>query len=238
MSKGDDSFLAELQQCGIEKIFANTINGKQWQELATWAANRPQIIPFYGIHPWQISAATLAADLQQLAVFLGRRHACCGEIGLDRLCRTDMALQHEVLKKQLELAAETDTFVAIHCVKAWGPLLEILTRFRGRLTFMVHSFQGSKEVMERVVGLGGMISFSPRILHGANGKILEVVTATPLDRLLLETDFPFQKKNQADSPRTYCRVLLRLYTLVSQLRRLPLAELTQAIEQNGTLCTH
>lgn len=238
VTNGDDSFLAELQRCGIEKIFANTVSGNQWHELSTWAANKPQIIPFYGIHPWHISAATLSADLQELAVLLGRSHACCGEIGLDRLCHTDFALQKEVFRRQLELAAETGTFVAIHCVKSWGPLLEMLTPFRGRITFMVHSFQGSQEVMERVVGLGGMISFSHRLLHGASGKSRQVVTATPLHHLLLETDFPFQKKDQADSARTYCRVLLRLYTLVSQLRRLPLAELAQAIKQNGTLCTH
>ena len=53
--------------------------------------------------------------------------AAVGEIGLDRWIKDyDMEQQEEVFIWQLRLAAERNLPVSIHCLQAWGRLLEIL----------------------------------------------------------------------------------------------------------------
>lgn len=232
------SLLAGLTACGIKKIYCNSVSADQWPTLTSLAANHQEILPFYGIHPWYINKNSVAADLEALAALLKNNHFFCGEIGLDRFCRTDFALQEDVFIRQLDLAAATRSFVAIHCVKAWGRLLDILTEYQGKISFMIHAFQGSKEVMERLVAMGGMISFSPRVMDADQHKISDVLRATPLENLLLETDFPFQKSIKGDPLKSYCQILTDLYLFISHLRQIPVEELIQIIEKNGSICTY
>lgn len=231
------AFLAQLADADISRIYCNSVSARQWPDLALMAASHPRVVPFYGIHPWH-GGDMADHDLEQLALLLADKNACCGEIGLDRLCKTDFRRQETLFRRQLDLAAATRSFVAIHCVRAWGPLLEILAEYQGEITFMLHGFQGSLEVMERVVAMGGMISFSDRLLAAPQPALQAVFMATPLDRLLLETDFPFLKSRTGEAPALYHQTLVELYTYVGGRRQLSLPELTEIIARNGSICTY
>lgn len=229
-----DDFLSNLSR--NTKNYCNTVGVDQWQALSVLSKKYPQVTPFFGIHPWHISE-NAPGEMKLLADFLTDKSSFCGEIGLDRLCKTDIHLQEEVFRGQLDIALSTESFVAIHCVKAWGKLLEILVEYRGKISFMLHSFQGSREVMERLVDLGGMISYSDRVMHANQQKIRDVVKATPLTNLLLETDFPFQTSLDGNSAPIYNQVVSNLYEFVSHLHNMPVNELEHIIENNGSICT-
>lgn len=226
-----------LPESGIKNVYCNSVHSRQWPKLSLLAESYPEIIPFYGLHPWYLGE-TVDHDLEILADILGHKSSFCGEIGLDRLCETDFALQESVFRRQLDIACATKSFVAIHCVKAWGTLLEILPEYQGRISFMIHSFQGAREVMERLVALGGMISFSPRVMDSSQQKLQNVLRYTPLENILLETDFPSHDKMPGTSGAEYCRILTNLYTFVSHLHQIPVAELTHRVEKNGSICTY
>lgn len=230
-------FFPSLSKVDITKIYCNSVSVSQWANLDLLAQKHPEVIPFYGIHPWNLRDIT-DHDLEILSHFLNKPKACCGEIGLDRLCKTDFLKQEKIFRNQLDLASKTNSFVAIHCVKAWGRMLEILAEYHGQISFMLHSFQGAREVMERVVAMGGMISFSDRVMAANQHKLQSVLMATPLENLLLETDFPFHKSRKGESPETYCQVLTNLYLFVSRLRQIPVTELTHRVERNGSICTY
>jgi Tat protein secretion system quality control protein TatD with DNase activity len=79
--------------------------------------------------------------------------------------------------------------VAIHCVKAWGLLLEILEQFAQEKmlpAIMIHAYGGSIETLQRLIRIGCFISFSCRLI--ADRKRHPAFLATPLPHLLLETD--------------------------------------------------
>ena len=65
--------------------------------------------------------------------------------------------------------------LSIHCLKAWGMLLEILQNEpRPHCGFMLHSFGGPGELIPRLAELGGYFSFpgfSPRLARYARGSI-------------------------------------------------------------------
>lgn len=230
-------FLNSIKECSVHKIYCNSTDRRQWPQLKALSEKYEQVIPFFGCHPWHLTSSSFDS-LEFLSELLNSPFAHCGEIGLDRLCNIDFSLQKEIFIKQLEIAKKTKSFVAIHCVKAWGPLLEILSDYQKSLSFMVHSFTGSLEVMRRLINMGGMISFSDRILQNKQAKFLEILEEIPLKNILLETDFPFQTSLPGTSPSIYCQLMSNLYTFVAKIKNISITELTEIIRNNGSICTY
>ena len=83
-----------------------------------------------------------------------------GEIGLDRRF-PDIEGQIDIFQRALSVAKEYDRLAIIHVVRAYGPLYDSLTDM-GIKRFLVHGYTGSVEMAERLIGLGGIISLSPR----------------------------------------------------------------------------
>ena len=90
---------------------------------------------------------------------------------------------------QLELAREMRRAVTIHCLKAWGPLIDALAECPPP-RFLMHSYGGSIETARRLLPLGAYFSFSGHFLHPRKAAALEVFRQLPHDRILLETDAP------------------------------------------------
>jgi len=139
--------------------------------------------------------------------------------------------------------------VAIHCVKAWGRLVEILSAFQSRLpVVMVHGFTGSREIMRRLTGMGVFISFSMQLAHPARNKLRKVFLQTPLDRLLLETDSPYQfcielidRENQTvltENKINEPGVIPALYHFGAALRGIRLNDFSRALWKNGKIFTN
>ena len=88
-----------------------------------------------GIHPWHAAADRLpllrlrAAHPQVVMI---------GEAGLDRLAEAPMSLQIELFEAQVRLADELRKPLIIHCVRAWGELLEVRKRLRPDSPWIVH----------------------------------------------------------------------------------------------------
>ncbi|KAE8816838.1 putative deoxyribonuclease [Hordeum vulgare] len=120
--------------------------------------------------------------------------AAVGETGLDKGSHgktIDFGEQVEVFQQQLELAKELEKPVSVHCVRAFGDLLEILKRTgpfpAGAL---LHSYLGSAEMVPDLANLGCYFSLSGFLTGMKSTKAKKMVKAIPLDRILLETDAP------------------------------------------------
>lgn len=116
-----------------------------------------------------------------------------GEIGLDyHEGREFEKEQKEVLRLQLELAAQRNLPVNIHLRDAWEDLLTIFKDCRHlNLRGNLHCFSGSYEVYQEAnrygdwsVGIGGVITFK-------NSKLAQTLERIPLHHILLETDAPY-----------------------------------------------
>ena len=92
---------------------------------------------------------------------------------------------------QLDLASQRNLPLSIHCLKAWGPLIEILeSRPLPQRGFLMHSYSGSAELIPRLAKLGAYFSFSGYFLHPRKQNVRDAFSSVPLDRLLIETDAP------------------------------------------------
>lgn len=185
-----------LEACAAEGVVRMVVNGaseSDWPRVLELAQQHPEVVPSFGYHPWYVHERT--PDWQpELVRFLDRIPSAVGEIGLDRWKEgLDRVAQEEVFVWQLRLAAARGLPVSIHCLQAWGRMLEILQREpRPACGFLLHSYGGPAEMIRPLARLGAYFSFPGYYLHERKARQRETFRQVPADRLLVETDAPDQ----------------------------------------------
>lgn len=202
--------VAEAAAAGVAGMVVNGTSEADWPGVLDLADRCPSVIPAFGLHPWRVPLRS-PAWREVLSGFLDRcPRAGLGEAGLDGWILDQPAArclelgtgpggpapmdeQLAVLSGQLDLASERGLPVTLHCLKAWGPLMDCLRR-RPALPhgFLLHSFGGSAGLVPELVRLGAWFSLSGHLLHPRKAPQAEVFRAIPPDRWLIETDAPDQ----------------------------------------------
>jgi TatD DNase family protein len=185
--------LAVCEKAGIKKMVVNGACESDWPQVLALARENKMVLPSFGCHPWYLHERT-PDWLTNLEKFLDAVPSAIGEIGLDRW-KPDLSYdgQEEAFLAQLHLAAERNLPVSIHCLQAWGRMLELLQKNpRPQCGFVLHSFGGPVEMVPAFAKLGAYFSFPGYFLQARKLKQRETFRAVPADRLLVETDAPDQ----------------------------------------------
>jgi TatD DNase family protein len=230
-------------EAGVVQLFCNATSESDWDQVYDLASAHRQIVPFMGIHPWFIGS-TDEGWQQRLEELLLKTGGGIGEAGLDKFCKTDSKLQEEIFIDQLQLSRQLQRPIAIHCIGRWGRLLELLNEYQPELP-LIHSFNGSLEIMYRLVDIGAYLSFSTMLAQPEKEKSREVFKKTPLDHILLETDSPDQfcpaLLNRTDTTSNRINepcFVAELYSFAADLREMKLETFTETLYNNGQIFTH
>jgi TatD DNase family protein len=185
--------LTSLPRTGVSRMVVNGSCEEDWPEVLDLARQVPQVIPSFGYHPWYVRERT-ANWKEALSGFLDSIPSAVGEIGLDKWIKDhDLPEQKEIFVWQLRLAAERNLPVSIHCLHAWGTLLDILkAEPRPQCGFLLHSFGGPREMIEPLAELGAYFSLPGDFAHERKERQRETFKHVPRERLLIETDAPDQ----------------------------------------------
>jgi len=142
-----------------------------------------------GIHPWDLDNINLNSSYKHLIDRLINSNCLAlGECGLDKVCGTNLDLQKQVFQKQLELAHQSNKKVLIiHCVKAYQEILEEKKKCPYEFIWILHAFNGSKELIKQMISHGFYFSLGD-ILLNSHSKIHQSIKAIPLNRMFFETD--------------------------------------------------
>lgn len=197
-----DSIITQMCNSRIERCVVNGTSTKDWSWVERLAIDYPQIvIPSFGLHPWKVGERP-RGWLSRLKDCLTRfPMAGVGEIGLDRWIKGhDIEDQRGVFRAQLDMAVEFERPCTIHCLKAWGPLLDELSARKRLPRMLIHSFGGSIETGNRLASMGAYFSFSGYFLHPKKQQVVEVFKQLPKDRILVETDAPDMAPPDSDRP--------------------------------------
>lgn len=181
----------------------------QLVDIHTHHPSEARTIRTVGTHPWH-ACDPLPAESEVATC------EAVGEIGLDKRCGVDFALQKRLFEAQLDLAERYKKPVVLHCVKAFTEVMELL-RSRTLAAVIFHGFIGSKEQAVEAVQRGYYLSFGVRTARST--KTIEALRATPLDRLFVETD-------EAEVS------LIGLYDKIAALRGIASEELQEATLDN------
>jgi TatD DNase family protein len=235
--------MVALQSEPIARMVVNGSCEADWPDVLALARRFPQVLPSFGCHPWYVKdcssewRAKLLSSLDQIP-------SAIGEIGLDRWIKDyDFAKQEEIFTWQLRLAAERDLPASIHCLRAWGRLLEILRgEPRPACGFLLHSYGGAPELIPELTRLGAYFSLPGYFAHERKNRQRETFRHVPLDRLLIETDAPDQplpeERNRfplfdaTGKPVNHPANLRAVYEFADELLGQPLESLAAQVEAN------
>lgn len=187
---------AAVEQARADGVGQAMINGSapaDWEDVAALGRRDPRNRVSFGLHPWDVPTAPDGWEAQLRAILRAHPAAGVGEMGLDRWVKDgDPVAQEKAFRAQLALAVELDRALTIHCVKAIGPLMEILRAADlPRRGFLLHSWNGPGELVPELARLGAFFSFSAHHLIPRKADLrVQFAAAIPRERILVETDAP------------------------------------------------
>ncbi len=172
-----------------------------------------------GCHPWDIKEISVTKIEKQLKWFLqNEKLLAVGEIGLDRHIDTDIELQKEVFKTQLQIANNIKKPAIIHCVRAHSDLMNILKTEKIEIPLILHDYNGNSVQTKRLLDFNCYFSFGKSIFQN-RPKLQETFGQLPLNRIFFETD---------ESEIT----IESVYSKAAEIRSIPLQQLIDQQEQN------
>ena len=147
-----------------------------------------------GTHPMSAAEEPMATleELETLArhpKFVG-----IGETGLDyHYTAETKAVQQESLRLHIEAARRTGLPLVIHARDADDDMARILTEeYRaGAYSCVMHCFSSGEALARAALDLGFYLSMSGIAAFPKSADLRAIFAATPLDRVLLETDSPY-----------------------------------------------
>jgi TatD DNase family protein len=232
-------FIEELAPIGVQRVVVNGTQETDWARVLELAQKHTLVLPSLGLHPWYV--ADRSPDwLSKLSDSVRSENCAVGEIGLDRwMDNYDLPAQEQVFVQQLALAASLNRPASIHCLKAWGRLLEILeSELRPATGFLLHSYGGPAEMIPKFADLGGYFSFSGHFAHARKEKQREAFRRVPIERLLIETDapdmpLPEELQQFTTGTRTNHPANIRaIYNYASDFLTIPADKFAHQVEQN------
>ncbi len=227
-----DAVITRSIAMGVTEWITIGTDIKDSKKVIALAEKYENLYAAVAIHPHDAKTVTLdtIAELKNLA--RNPKVVAIGETGLDY--HYDHSLhedQRRIFAEHLEIAADLNLPVIIHCRKAFDETMQILNSYAGRVRKVVfHCFSGSAEQAKLVLDKGFYISFTGVVTFKNAEKTRRAAEVVPLDRLMLETDCPYMspepmRKQKVNEPA----LLIHTAKFLAGLKQIPLPDFASAV---------
>ena len=227
--------LTRARAAGVRHLLNPAYDLASSRRAATLAQTEQGIVAAVGIHPNDAAGFGVSTldELRALARMPGV--VAIGEIGLDyHWDIVPREAQAQAFVAQLALARELDMPVIIHCREAYDDLLALLrAHSEGLVGMLMHAFAGQLEHLRAALALGAYIGIGGPVTYPKAHALREVVRATPVERLVLETDAPYLAQQSHRGKRNEPAHLIEVAEKVAEVRGLSLHEIAQRTLDNG-----
>lgn len=186
--------LEKSRQAGVERIITIAVSPGNLNRVMELSRHSPSIWGTQGIHPHEAGSYNHEVDATIRENAKDARILAIGEIGLDYYYdHADRMVQRSVFEQQLQTAAELDLPVVIHTREADADTRDILQNYSAGLSRkgVIHSFTSTMALAEFCLAEGFMLGFNGITTFNRAENVRQVVAATPIAQLLLETDAPY-----------------------------------------------
>jgi TatD DNase family protein len=232
--------IARAKAAGIVKIISIGTSLSSSERAIRLAEKFPAVYAAVGWHPSEAMKAPsdLRPALREFA-----RHpkvVAIGEIGLDyhHLPGSESGSaeddarykrrQAEIFQQQLEVAAESGLNCVIHQRDAFDDTLAQFQPFASKVRGVFHCFGDSAGRMRRVLEIGSLVSYTGIVTFKNGQNVRDTLTATPLDRFMLETDCPYLAPVPYRGKRCEPAYVKEISEVVAQVKGCSLDELSAA----------
>jgi len=230
-----EAVIARARQAGVGAMLTIGTKITEFPEVRAIAEAQPDVWCSVGIHPHEAAAEpeTSAETLAGLA-----RHPRVigiGEAGLDFYYEhSPRDRQISVFRTHAEAARISGLPLVVHTRDADPETAEILAdeATKGPLTGVIHCFSTGRELAEKAIELGFLISLSGIVTFKNAEPLRQIARDLPLDRILVETDSPYlapvPKRGKQNEPA----FLVHTATEVARLKGLAVEELARVTTAN------
>ncbi|MDZ7636703.1 MAG: TatD family hydrolase [Bryobacterales bacterium] len=197
----------------------------------------PQVYASLGVHPHDAAKATgeTWANIRSLASH--PKVLLLGEMGLDfHYDHSPRDVQRSVFAKQLEIAGELGIPISIHTREAWAETVACLREvWQGSGPGGIfHCFSGGVAEAEEALSLGFHLGIGGVVTFPKAEALRLAVAATPLNRLLLETDAPYLAPVPFRGKRNEPAHLVHSARKLAEVKNLSLETFRDATTKNFT----
>lgn len=216
-----DNLIQKLSENQIDRCICVSAKPDDWSKVAAWSDNfSDHIVPAFAVHPWYVNNLPTNWSDELEKSLVNYPQALIGECGFDTLKNQDFATQQQVFDIHVNLARIYHRTLLIHAVKAQS----LFERYWKKLPnkFVIHSFNGSLEYLKQIVKAGGYAAFNSKILR--NKQFADILQYIPEDRILLESDAPYQSSVEE---------LAALCEKIGKIRNKSLEEISSLIYANS-----
>ena len=204
---GPDAAASESAALGLG-LFDCGVDPRDFAAAKKRAGRYPNIIAGAGLHPWWLADGRCGPAEVNLLCEVAAQERHIGEVGLDFSARFagSEPLQIRAFDRLCDTLVQRSLagrVISIHAVRSAGAVLDVLES-HGLLipnpdspVIIFHWFSGTSDELVRARNAGCYFSVSERMLATKRGR--EYVRQIPLDRLLLETDAPFDQQSNTSA---------------------------------------
>ncbi len=227
-----EAVLARARAAGVTRFVVPATTAQRWPKLQQLAQQRSDVAVAYGLHPWFMEQHA-TEQIEQLDQWLDMASAVAvGECGLDFYRgRADQGRQLALFRAQLSLAKNHRLPLIIHARKSLDDVMRELRRhpdLRGE----VHSFGGSLQQAQQLVGLGFKLGIAATISHESAHRLREVVRSVDVEALLIESDAPDQAGAQHRGEMNEPAFIVEHLALMAGLRAMTPGDMARQLNQN------
>jgi TatD DNase family protein len=238
--KDPEEVIGRMEEAGVSTLVVGT-DKKMSEEAVRLAGQYPSIHALVGLHPTDTDENFdnfFYEDLLSRPKVVG-----VGECGLDYFHlkgeteeekRNEKREQMEKFEAQVELAAEAEKPLMVHCRGAHEDLLPVLkekkNRYGDALFGDVHFFTADKETAEAYFALNFTISFTGVLTFTADYD--EVVKDAPLSMIQAETDAPYVAPVPHRGKRCEPAWVVNVVERIAEIRGEDLETVKNALREN------
>jgi TatD DNase family protein len=225
--------VARAQAEGVNRQLLPAVEFASWSNLKDVCDRYAGLYPAYGLHPMYL-ASHRPEHIPALRHWIEKEKPnAVGECGLDFFVDDlDPEQQRFYFIEQLKLAREFELPVVVHARRAVDEVIASI-RKTGALRGVIHSYSGSEEQARQLFNLGFSLGIGGPITYDRAQRLRRLVTAMPIEHLLLETDSPDQPNAGYRGQRNEPVRLLDVLKVVAELRGQPEEEIARVTAANA-----
>lgn len=191
--------------------------------------------PAFGFHPEQVlpSDHEISELFSWIKIHI-EQMAAVGEVGLPYYLRSEGRKQLggyiELLEEFIKLAKKWDKPIALHAIYDDAPIVCNLLEKHSIKKAHFHWFKGDSAAASRLIANGYYISFTPDIVY--EKEIQDLVRDYPLDKLMAETDGPWEFEGPFKNKPTHPAMMAHSISALAELKELAFSSALKKLYDN------
>jgi len=192
-----------------------------------------QVYAGVGVHPHEADGFNQNAEDKLRELALRNKVVAIGETGLDFYRNlSSEENQLSAFNRQIRLAKDLKLPLVIHSRQAEEQVMQVL-KTAMPVKAVIHCFSGDEIFLKGCLDLGFFISFTCNVTYKKSQGLRDMVSLTPLDRMMLETDAPYLSPEGFRGKRNEPMQVKLLAEAVSLIKGISVDEIAEKTTKNA-----